>query len=59
MTLKDFLYFPGNRSASFSARPVDVAMSVGSPAGSAASVPDEELEMAVAALVSNNAVGAE
>ncbi|GJY06012.1 hypothetical protein Tco_0371952, partial [Tanacetum coccineum] len=59
MTLKDFLHFPGNRSASFSARPADVPMSVGSPAGSAANVPDEELEMVVAALVANNAVGAE
>nr|GEZ73621.1 hypothetical protein [Tanacetum cinerariifolium] len=57
MTLKDFLYFPRNRSASFSARPVDVPMSVGSPAGSSANVPDEELEM-VGTLVANNAVGA-
>nr|GEZ36230.1 hypothetical protein [Tanacetum cinerariifolium] len=32
MTLKDFLHFLGNCSASFSARPVDVPMSVGSPA---------------------------
>nr|GEU97051.1 putative reverse transcriptase domain-containing protein [Tanacetum cinerariifolium] len=49
MTLKDFLYFPGNRSASFSSRPVEVSMSVGSHAGSAANIPDEELEMALAA----------
>nr|GFC01537.1 hypothetical protein [Tanacetum cinerariifolium] len=32
MTLKDFLHFLGNRSASFSARPADVPMSVVSPA---------------------------
>nr|GEV97485.1 hypothetical protein [Tanacetum cinerariifolium] len=56
MTLKDFLHFPWNRSASFSARPADVPMSVGSPMGSAANVPDEELEMAVAALVANNTI---
>ncbi|GKF55836.1 hypothetical protein Tco_0166176, partial [Tanacetum coccineum] len=59
MTLKDLLHFPGNRLASFSASPADVPMSVGSPAGSAANVPDEELEMAVAAPMANNAVGAE
>nr|GEY88946.1 hypothetical protein [Tanacetum cinerariifolium]GEZ49124.1 hypothetical protein [Tanacetum cinerariifolium] len=59
MTLKDFLHFLGNRSASFYARPADVPMSVGSPAGSATSVPNEELEMAVAALVANSVVGAE
>nr|GEY05938.1 phospholipase-like protein [Tanacetum cinerariifolium] len=59
MTLKDFLHFLGNRSAYFSARPTDVPMSVSSPAGSAANVPDEDLEMAVAALVANNTVGAE
>ncbi|GJY58870.1 hypothetical protein Tco_0458762 [Tanacetum coccineum] len=34
-------------------------MSVGSLAGSAANVPDEELEMAVAGPVANNVVGAE
>ncbi|GJZ03024.1 hypothetical protein Tco_0520985, partial [Tanacetum coccineum] len=35
MTLKDFLHFPGNRSASFSARPTDVPMSiVARPVGS-------------------------
>nr|GEU77372.1 hypothetical protein [Tanacetum cinerariifolium] len=49
MTLKDFLHFPGNRSTSFSARSVDVPMSVGSIAGSVANILDEELEMAVAA----------
>nr|GEW10114.1 hypothetical protein [Tanacetum cinerariifolium] len=59
MTLKYFLHFLRNRSASFSARPVDVPMSVGIPVGSAANVPDEELEMDVAALVTNNAVGTE
>ncbi|GKB14713.1 hypothetical protein Tco_0848636, partial [Tanacetum coccineum] len=59
MTLKDVLYFPWNRSASFSARPANVPMSVGSPAGSAANAPDEDLEIAVAAPVANNAVGAE
>ncbi|GJS42304.1 hypothetical protein Tco_0567347 [Tanacetum coccineum] len=59
MTLKDFLHFPGIRSACFSARPANVPMSVGSPAGSAANVPAEELEMAVADPVAKNAVGAE
>nr|GEU41972.1 hypothetical protein [Tanacetum cinerariifolium] len=59
MTLKDFLYFPRNRSASFFARPANVPMSVGIPVGSAANVPDEELEMVVAASVANNAVGTE
>ncbi|GKF66582.1 hypothetical protein Tco_0193099, partial [Tanacetum coccineum] len=59
MTLKDFLHFPGNLSASFPARPADVPMSVGSPAGSAANIPDEELEMAVDALMANNAIGTE
>ncbi|GKA62667.1 hypothetical protein Tco_0762186 [Tanacetum coccineum] len=54
-----FLHFLGNRSASFSARLADVPMLVGSPAGSAANIPDEELEMAVAASVANNAVGAD
>ncbi|GKF74747.1 hypothetical protein Tco_0224191, partial [Tanacetum coccineum] len=34
-------------------------MSVGSPAGSAANVPDEELEMVVAGSMINKAVGAE
>nr|GFA81440.1 hypothetical protein [Tanacetum cinerariifolium] len=57
MTLKDFLHFPGNRSTSFSARPADVPMSVGSLVGSLANVPDEELEMVVAALVANNVIG--
>nr|GEX30288.1 hypothetical protein [Tanacetum cinerariifolium] len=59
MSLKDFLYFLRNRSASFSTRPADGPMLVGSPAGSVANVPDEELEMAIAALVANNAIGAE
>nr|GEW11658.1 hypothetical protein [Tanacetum cinerariifolium] len=59
MTLKDFLHFLKNRSASFSARHADVPMSVGSPAGSAANVPDEELEMVVAASMANNVIGAE
>nr|GEX65800.1 hypothetical protein [Tanacetum cinerariifolium] len=59
MTLKDFLHFLGNRSASFSARPANVPMSVGSPTDSVANVPDEELEMVVAAPVANNVVGAE
>ncbi|GJV07737.1 hypothetical protein Tco_1345393 [Tanacetum coccineum] len=59
MTLKDFLHFPGNRSASFSTRPADVPMLVGSPAGSAANVPYEDLEMDVAAPVANNAIGVE
>ncbi|GJR74121.1 hypothetical protein Tco_0086486 [Tanacetum coccineum] len=58
MTLKDFLHFPRNRSASFFASPADVPMSVGSPATSAANVPDEELEMVVVASVANNVVGA-
>nr|GEV54006.1 hypothetical protein [Tanacetum cinerariifolium] len=59
MTLKDFFHFPGNRSASFSARPAEFPMSVGSPVGSVANVLDEELEMDVAAPMANNAVGAE
>ncbi|GJY99016.1 hypothetical protein Tco_0516446 [Tanacetum coccineum] len=59
MTLKDFLHFLGNRLASFSTRPADVPISVGSPVGSSANILNEELEMAVAALVANNAVGAE
>ncbi|GKB83635.1 hypothetical protein Tco_0950530 [Tanacetum coccineum] len=59
MTLKDFLHFPGIRSGCFSARPANVPMSVGSLAGSAANVPAEELEMAVADPVAKNAVGAE
>nr|GEX16969.1 hypothetical protein [Tanacetum cinerariifolium] len=58
MTLKDFLHFPGNPSISFFTRPADVPMSIGSPAGFATNVPDEELDMAIAALVANNAVGA-
>nr|GEX47204.1 hypothetical protein [Tanacetum cinerariifolium] len=58
MTLKDFLHFLGNPSISFFTRPADVPMSIGSPAGFATNVPDEELEMAIAALVANNAVGA-
>ncbi|GJR73475.1 hypothetical protein Tco_0085840 [Tanacetum coccineum] len=37
---------------------LEIPMSVGSLAGSAANVPDEELEMAVAGLVANNVVGA-
>nr|GEW17484.1 hypothetical protein [Tanacetum cinerariifolium] len=58
MTLKDFLHFPGNHSASFSSRPADVPMSVGSHAGSAANVPNEELQMAIVASLDNNAFGA-
>ncbi|GKG24756.1 hypothetical protein Tco_0395384, partial [Tanacetum coccineum] len=54
-----FLQFPWNLSAFFSAWPDDILMSVGSPAGSAANFPDEELEMAVDALMANNAVGTE
>nr|GEV43895.1 hypothetical protein [Tanacetum cinerariifolium] len=38
---------------------LEIPMLVSSLAGSAANVPDEELEMAVAALVANNVVGAE
>nr|GEX80549.1 transposase, MuDR, MULE transposase domain protein [Tanacetum cinerariifolium] len=57
--LKDFLHLPGNCSASFSSKPKDVPISVGSPAGSVANVPNKELEMAVLASVANNAVGAE
>ncbi|GKG08225.1 hypothetical protein Tco_0334057, partial [Tanacetum coccineum] len=57
--LKDFLHFPGNHLASFSTRPADIPLLVGSPAGSAANVPDEELEMDVDAPVANNTVGAE
>nr|GEU86946.1 hypothetical protein [Tanacetum cinerariifolium] len=59
MTLKDFLHFSSNHLTSFSARPADVPMTVGSPTGSVANVPDEELEMAVVASVANNVVGAE
>ncbi|GKB35032.1 hypothetical protein Tco_0879974 [Tanacetum coccineum] len=58
MTFKDFLHFPGNRLAFFSARLIDVPMSVGSPAGSAANIPGDELEMVVAGPVANNAIGA-
>nr|GEY95911.1 hypothetical protein [Tanacetum cinerariifolium]GEZ00016.1 hypothetical protein [Tanacetum cinerariifolium]GEZ22822.1 hypothetical protein [Tanacetum cinerariifolium] len=57
MTLKDFFHFPGNRLAFFSARPADVTMSVGSPAGSAANIP--ELEMVVAGPMAKNVVCAE
>nr|GEU38391.1 hypothetical protein [Tanacetum cinerariifolium] len=59
MTLKDFLHFLKNCSASFSTRPVDVCILVGSPMGSAANFPDEELEMVVVALLVNNTVGVE
>ncbi|GKE95600.1 hypothetical protein Tco_1580455, partial [Tanacetum coccineum] len=38
---------------------LEIPMSVDSPAGSTANVPDEELEVDVAGLVANNAVGAE
>ncbi|GKB10093.1 hypothetical protein Tco_0844016 [Tanacetum coccineum] len=58
MTLKYFLHFSGNHLPSFSARPADVPMLVGSYAGSVANVPDEELKMVVVAPVANNVVGA-
>nr|GEV05289.1 hypothetical protein [Tanacetum cinerariifolium] len=57
MTLKNFLYFPRNHSASYFARPADVPISVCSPASSSTNVLDEEFEMAVDAPVANNVVG--
>ncbi|GKA05452.1 hypothetical protein Tco_0684572 [Tanacetum coccineum] len=57
MTLRDFLHFPRNHLAFFSVRPADIPMSVGILMIPATNVFDKELEMAVASLVANNAVG--
>ncbi|GJW25061.1 putative reverse transcriptase domain-containing protein [Tanacetum coccineum] len=54
MTLRDFLHFPRNRSATFLVRPIDAPMYVGSPAILVIDLLDEALRVAAAELVIMN-----
>ncbi|GKD49791.1 hypothetical protein Tco_1278767 [Tanacetum coccineum] len=54
MTLRDFLHFPGNRSATFLVGPVDAPMSVGSPVILVIDLLDEALRVAAVELVIMN-----